>query len=199
VILLTKASIISKYIFLLLQSSGVDMVQLYVWNTSGYFHYIFSWKWSFQAYCGSGMGIMWGNNSLRNNTSNCLFIWVIFWDWKITRGKRCTWEGWAEVYCPLHNASHHMTNKTTLNPKILLSWDVTLCLWINSSSHSEGSWCLQNTGNCTQGHSVTCQMISIFSNTVVKNSVYSQTIFIKAGWVIMCSFNFYLTSLHFHI
>jgi hypothetical protein len=103
-----------------------------------------------------------------------LFIWVIFQEWKITRGKQCIWEGRAEVYCPLHNAGHHMTNKmvsiTMSSLKILLSWDVTMCLWINSSSHSEGSWCLQNTGNCTQGHSVTCQMISIFSNTVVRNS-----------------------------
>jgi len=42
---------------------------------SGYFHYIFSWKWSFQAYCGSRMGIMWGNNSFRNSASNCLYGW----------------------------------------------------------------------------------------------------------------------------
>jgi hypothetical protein len=134
-----------------------------------------------------------------------LFIWVIFQGWKITRGKRCLWEGRAEVYCPLHNAGHHMTNKmvsiTTPNLKILLSWDVTMCLWVNSSSHSEGSWCLQNSGNCTQGHSVTCQMIPIFSNTVVRNSNIVFPNHFHKSWlrVIMYSINFYLISLHFHI
>lgn len=203
-ILLTNASIISNYIFLLLQSSGVGMVLLYVPKTPGYFHYIFSWKQSFQAYCEPGKGIIWGKQQSEEQCIQ-LFIWVIFLDWKITTGKLCTWERWAELYYPLHNAGHHMTNKmvfiTTSNSKILLSWGVTLCHWINSSSHFEGSWYLQNNGSCTQGHNVTCQMISNFSNTVVRSSNIVFTNHFHKSWlrVIMYYFNLYLISLHSHI
>jgi hypothetical protein len=161
-----NAAIISNYIFLLLQSNGVGMVLLCLKK-----HQV-----TFKAFFLKMIipGILWirNGNDVRKQQyeEQCIqmFIWVIFQDWKTTTGKWCTCEGWAEVYCPFHNAGHHMTNKmvsiTTPYLEILLSWDVTMCYWVNSSSHSEGPWFPSST--------------TLLWET---QTLYSQTIFIKAG------------------